>query len=287
MVHLKLHKDKRMEQASQRIGNEYYVSKEDREFYKENGYLFLAEVIKEEELQELENVYDKFSSGSIEGMGRDFCDMSSRYDVDVKDFNLINAMLPRKYMPSLQGNIYEQLSGSISRQLLGDDMIYDYDQFLSKKPGKANAKFAMHQDMGYWPKDTPDTKTATCSLALTDSVRENGCICFVPGSHKSKALVPHRPAGESSTSNSNRDESHTLEIDMNGNEIVYVEVPRGSITVHDEWIIHGSGGNLSEHWRKTYIIAYRSKETVDYERSIGFTHSHNDKIDWKSALALT
>ena len=69
-------------------------------------------------------------------------------------------------------------------------------------------------------------------------------------------------------------------------DIVHQEVRRGSITVHDEWVVHGSGGNASQQWRKTYVIAYRSQATVALERSIGFTHSHNDQVNWTTALDL-
>jgi len=269
-------------ELSRRIGDDYQVSASDRATYHAQGYICLPKVLNEAEVAAIEATYDRFANGEITGMGRDLCDMSGTYKDDFKNFALINAMLPRRYLPALQGNIYERLSQSIARQLYGDDMGYDYDQFLSKKPGKARAAFAMHQDMGYWPVGTPDTRTATCSLAITDSVRANGCIAFVPGSHKSAKLVPHRSKGAA-----DRSESHTLEIDLPANTpIEHVEVPRGSITVHDEWVVHGSAGNNSDTWRKTYIIAYRSLATIAHERSIGFTHSHNDQVNWKTALDL-
>jgi len=66
-------------------------------------------------------------------------------------------------------------------------------------------------------------------------------------------------------------------------------VKRGGVTIHDERIVHGSSGNTTNRWRRTYIVAYRSKACVDYEREIGFTHSHNDTISWEThldALAL-
>ena len=45
-------------------------------------------------------------------------------------------------------------------------------------------------------------------------------------------------------------------------------------------VVHGSGGNLStDSWRKAYIVALRSESTVAQERSLGFTHSHNDTHD--------
>jgi len=269
-------------QTSRRVGDYYCVSAADRASYHAQGYIRLLNVLTEEEVAAIEQVYDRFANGEIPGMGRDLCDMSGTYNDEFKNFALINAMLPRRYLPSLQGNIYEHLSQSIARQFYGDDMGYDYDQFLSKKPGKARAAFAMHQDMGYWPVSTPDTRTATCSLAITESVRANGCIAFVPGSQKAAKLVPHRPKGSG-----DRNESHTLEIDLPANTPVeHIEVPRGSITVHDEWVVHGSGGNTSDKWRKTYVIAYRSLATIKHERSIGFTHSHNDTVNWKTALEL-
>lgn len=268
---------------SARQGDDYRVSSADRQHFLDHGYVSLDRVLHEAEVQAIESVYDRFAAGEISGMGRDLCDMSGSYSDAFKDFALVNAMLPRRYLPSLQGNIFERLSASISRQLLGADMTLDYDQFLSKKPNQARAAFAMHQDMGYWPVGTPDTRTATCSLAITDSLTANGCIRFVPGSQRAKRLLPHRPKG----GDRNRSDSHTLELDLAPDaEIVAQEVRRGSITVHDEWVVHGSGGNTSNQWRKTYVIAYRSQATVAHERSIGFTHSHNDTVNWTTALDL-
>ena len=62
--------------------------------------------------------------------------------------------------------------------------------------------------------------------------------------------------------------------------VEYAEVPRGSVSLHDEDVVHGSGGNKSKKQRRTYVIAYRTKETVGIERRAGFTHSHNDQTNW-------
>lgn len=107
---------------------------------------------------------------------------------------------------------------------------------------------------------------------------------MVPGSHR-KGLRPHRPLmGE------NREKSHILSVELTEHDPIF-ELPlrRGDITVHDEMIIHGSGGNSSpDRWRRTYIAAFRTKACVDFERAIGFTHSHNDTINWETHLgALT
>jgi hypothetical protein len=275
------------EGASGRKGPGYRVSHADRKKFRELGFVTLEKVLTGEEVGDLESVYDQFVRGEIQGMRRDLCDMSSGYDTPFENFSLINAMLPRKYLPALRGNLFETLSLDISRQLIGDGIELDYDQFLGKKPGCPKAAFSWHQDMGYWPARTPDTRTATVSLAITDATPENGCIEFLPGSHLFAKLWPHRPRFVSEPGNADRDKSHTLVLDLEENApTIHQPVKRGDVTVHDEWIVHGSGGNTSPMWRKTYVIAYRSRETVAYERSIGFTHSHNDTVNWKTLLDL-
>jgi phytanoyl-CoA hydroxylase len=280
------------ENVSRRKGDRYFVSDSDRAKFRELGFVTLERVLTEEEVREIETVYDKFIRGEISGMRRDLCDMSASYDTPFEKFSLINAMLPREYYPALKGNLFERISADISRQLIGDGIGLDYDQFLSKKPGCPAAAFSMHQDMGYWPAQTPDTRTATVSLAVTDATAENGCIEFLPGSHIPPRLWPHKPKFKSTEASegedSSRDKGHTLVLDMDENaETVLQPVKRGDVTVHDEWVVHGSGGNPSTRWRKTYVIAYRSLETIAYERSLGFTHSHNDVVQWKTLLDLS
>jgi hypothetical protein len=267
-----------------RSGSDYFLSPAERAAYARDGYLVLPNVLSEAELGPIEAVFERFIQGGVSGMGRDFCDMSGPYGRAFEDFNLVNAVLPRVYEPSLVDNVFEQRATSIARQLIGDDATLDYDQFLAKRPRRPKAVFAWHQDLGYWPTGTPDTRTVTCSLALDDATPANGCLQVVPGSHREPKLRPHRPSAWS-TSPELRDEAHTLTVPLNEHDaIVTLPVRRGSITVHNERIVHGSAGNQTDGWRRTYVIAHRSRATVAYERRIGFTHSHNDTINWQTNL---
>ena len=121
-----------------------------------------------------------------------------------------------------------------------------------------------------------ETSTCTFSLAVDDSTEENGCLRYVPGSHKDKTLRPHVPLGKS------RDDAHALSIEINkGDEIRLAPARRGSVTIRDEFVVHGSGGNRAKNrQRRTYVIAYRPRKVVQAERKIGFTHSHNDNVNW-------
>jgi hypothetical protein len=270
--------------AHRRHGNTYQVTPDEIQRYNELGYLSLQEFLTEEELATLDPWFEHFIMGKEPGMERDFCDMSQPYGTPFEEFRLINAMLPSKYRPELVNNIYFQVAQSVADQLYRKGRaVMDYEQFLAKKPQKAQAEFAMHQDLGYWPK-TANTWTATFSLALSDSALVNGCLQVCPGTNKEPELRKHRPKDFGDAGGS-REDSHTLVIETRDtDEIVYLPVKRGGVTIHDERIVHGSGGNTSNEWRKTYVMAFRDADTVRQERSLGFTHSHNDKVNWAEII---
>jgi len=257
--------------ASRRIGPRYAVSDEERARFRRDGYVHLSGVLSDEELAGIEAVYARFLRREIAVPGKDLCDMSGDYGRAFEDYSIVNVMLPRRYHPAWQGNLFEQRAASIAEALHGPGMVLDYDQLLAKRPGKDDAVFEWHQDQAYWPV-FPDPRTATVWLAVDDSTLENGCMRFVPGSNRGP-LRPHRPlAGD-------RDRSHTLLTDVDPARDVVRPVPirRGDVTVHDERVLHGSGGNRSSGWRRAYIVAFRAAATVAEERRLGFTHSHNDE----------
>lgn len=276
-----------------RDGEQYKLTNEDIIHYSEKGYVVLENVISEDELAFIENWFDHFIAGKEHHcMARDFCDMSQPYGTPIENFQLINAMLPSKYRPELANNIFHRVAQNITDQLYTQGKaLLDYEQFLAKKAKEKGAEFAMHQDLGYWPK-TPNTWTATFSLAITPSTIENGCLQVIPGSNKEPELRKHVPKPYSNSNNTealekvSRDDSHLLVIDTKtGDRVQHLPVSRGSVTVHDERIIHGSSGNLSDDWRKTYVMAFRDKETIKQERAAGFTHSHNDNVNWNEFIS--
>ncbi len=258
----------------QREGSTYVVTAAEREAFDRDGYVHLPAVLAEHELEPIEEVYDAFMRGEIHVPGKDLNDMvTGEYGTDPSGFAIFNVMLPRRYHPDWQGNVFEQVGLSIAEQLCGEGMVLDFDQLLAKQPGRDDAVFAWHQDQAYWI-NTADRRTATCWLAIDDSTVENGCMQFLPGSHR-EPIRPHRPVG------GDREEQHTLVTDLRPGDVMRpVEIRRGDITVHNEGVLHGSGGNTSStSRRRAYINAFRSIDTVRQERERGFTHSHNDSQD--------
>ena len=183
----------------------------------------------------------------------------------------------------MQGNVFERRAASIARQLTrGKDMSIAYDQLLAKRPGSPASIFAWHQDLAYWPPLEKDPATATCWLAIDDSTVANGCMRFLPGSNKESTLRKHAPV-RISKGRMDEESSHALATTLSPADeasVRTVEIKRGDITVHDQRVVHGSGPNNSEGWRRAYVLAFRTKEMVEEERRLGFSHSHNDEFNW-------
>lgn len=169
--------------------------------------------------------------------------------------------------------------------------------------------------MAYWPV-TEDTRTATFSLALDTTTLENGCLEFVAGTHNEPTLRNHRPFAEelavctnppaplgglNSTAclhhtlphhcqpqqkqgeleGTSRDDAHALQVVLKDDDhVTAVPIPRCGVSIHNESVLHGSGGNYSKGWRRTYVCAFRTKETIAWERERGFDHSHNAEFNW-------
>lgn len=269
---------------------EYILTPEQIDTFHREGCVTISNVLTEDEMRELDEPFNRLIHGEISIPGKDFCDMSKPFGIPFDQWSIINCMLPTTYHPAFRNNIYERLTQSMAQQLFphhhnNNTMTKDYDQLLNKRPGKTDAIFAWHQDMAYWPGpaalNVTCTDTCTFSLAMDDSTPENGCLRYVVGSGRAKTLRPHVPLVK------DRDQGHALTLELNEEEDVVQLAPamRGSITIHDEYVVHGSGGNTCpDKSRRTYVIAYRAKEIVDAERRIGFTHSHNDVVNWDTFL---
>eukprot|EP00879_Flechtneria_rotunda_P012164 GHRR01012704.1.p2 GENE.GHRR01012704.1~~GHRR01012704.1.p2 ORF type:complete len:180 (+),score=50.82 GHRR01012704.1:1383-1922(+) len=167
---------------------------------------------------------------------------------------------------------------AIADQLRGGDMEVDFDQIFAKRASCADSAFLWHQDAAYWPPFPShiDTAAANCWLAVSDVTKQNGCLRYVPGSHLEQQLRRHRPVGKT------REESHALytEVDETIEHVVDVPVARSDLIVHHERALHCSWPNLSQEWRHAYILNFRKKACIAEERRLGFTHSHNDVVNW-------
>ena len=169
-------------------------------------------------------------------------------------------MWPSDSLPELRTSPAYARALAVAREILGDDLVFDFDMLIDKAPGTATPT-PWHQDCAYWI-DLPDRRAASCWIALDEATMDSGCVWFVPGSHL-LPMRPHRPAGRG---------GGALECDGSESEGVAVPLAAGSCTFHHGGTMHYSRGNSTASHRRALIVNFRPQAMVDLERARGFDH---------------
>jgi ectoine hydroxylase-related dioxygenase (phytanoyl-CoA dioxygenase family) len=132
-------------------------------------------------------------------------------------------------------------------QLLGGHVRFWHDQ-LFIKPAHHGGIVAWHQDYSYWTRTKP-VAHLTCWIGLDDSTTENGCVHYVPGSHKWN-LLPRGPLTDDMNAVVDR-----LSDDQKRNfNPVAVELKAGEASFHHPLMVHGSFENRSHKSRRAEVI---------------------------------
>ena len=136
-------------------------------------------------------------------------------------------------------------------QLLDGAVRFWHDQLFCK-PAHHGGVVAWHQDYSYWTRTQP-MQHLTCWIALDDSTVDNGCLYYVPGSHKWQLLPITGLAGD-------MNEIMTVLNDEQKQAFrpVPIEIKRGQCSFHHPLTVHGSYENRSDRPRRaTLINAFR------------------------------
>ena len=132
-------------------------------------------------------------------------------------------------------------------QLLGGAVRFWHDQLFCK-PARHGGVVAWHQDYSYWTRTTP-LAHLTCWVGLDDSTRENGCVHYVPGSHRWEDLPRTGLAGDMDSIQSVlTDEQKRLF------KPAAIELKAGEASFHHPRMIHGSYANDTDRPRRAAVI---------------------------------
>lgn len=128
------------------------------------------------------------------------------------------------------------------QDLLGENLICWGTHYFSKMPGDGK-RVSWHQDASYWPL-TP-SKTVTVWLAIDDADIANGAMQVIPRSHL---------YGQIAFEKSTEDENNVLNQSVRaaetyGDNPVSFEMKAGQMSLHTDWLLHGSEPNTSDRRR--------------------------------------
>ena len=160
-------------------------------------------------------------------------------------------------------------------QLIGPNIALWNMSFFAK-PAYNGKKTPWHQDGQYWP--IRPLATCTVWIAIDDATEENGCMQFIPGSHKKKKLMKHRQKNDDNLTL--QQELQLDQIDMS--KSINVELSAGQISLHDVFLAHGSKVNLSNKPRRGMTLRLMPTTSL-YDRKFA-TKLFEERGDYNGAL---
>ena len=141
--------------------------------------------------------------------------------------------------------------------LLGDSVILRHSHLFAKLAGDAK-RVAWHQDASYWP--LSPSRVVTAWLAIDDVDVDNAAMQVIPRSHHHAQL-----AFRDSTTAENSVLVQTVDDPGDyGDAPVALEMRAGQISLHSDWILHGSEPNRSDRRRCGLAMRYLSSDVRAY-----------------------
>jgi ectoine hydroxylase-related dioxygenase (phytanoyl-CoA dioxygenase family) len=228
------------------------LSKDQIDFFHREGYLVLDQLVSPSEVDRMREIYDRLFDRKAGRELGEFYDLGGTDD-EGKPFVLPQMMNPSRYAPEIATGQFRLNAAAIARQLLGADCEFRQDLAICKPPG-SQAPTAWHQDAAYLnPKY--DHENINIWIPLQTVTPQNGCLHFIPGSHKSLEILPHHPIN-------NDPRIEGLECDrIDQSKAVAVPIPAGGATIHHCRVLHYAGPNLSTERRRAYILEFQKPPT--------------------------
>ncbi|HEY0008514.1 MAG TPA: phytanoyl-CoA dioxygenase family protein [Tepidisphaeraceae bacterium] len=229
------------------------------EHYHREGYMVIEQISTPDEIEKLRVIYDRLfeqKAGRADGAQFDL----GGTDEEGKQAVLPQILNPVKYAPELTYGLFRANGLAIAKQLLGPEAIANGEHAIFK-PAIHGAETPWHQDEAYWS-PALDYNAFSLWMPLQPARLDNGCMQFVPGSHRGEVLPHH--------SINHDPRIHGLEMDVvpGSDKAVACPLPAGGCTVHHNRTYHYTGPNRSTLPRRAYILMFGlpAKKRTDNRR---------------------
>jgi ectoine hydroxylase-related dioxygenase (phytanoyl-CoA dioxygenase family) len=216
------------------------------EFFHEQGYLSGIRILDDAQVdalrEELSQVADPAHAGN-----ELFYEYHSNESADPNTV-LFHALGAWRISPGFHDLLWNPAFTVPASQLLEGAVRFWHDQLFCK-PAHHGGVVAWHQDYSYWTRTEP-LAHLTCWIGLDDSTRENGCLQYVPGSHRWPDLPITGLAGDMDAIHAvlNHEQRRQFE------KPVAVELKKGEAAFHHPRLVHGSFANHSDRSRRATVI---------------------------------
>ena len=225
----------------------YRLSEEQVAFFEENGYLSDIKLLEEDQVDQLNNeLLEVMDPGHP---NHDLLyEFHSNESTD-PDRVLFHSLGHWRMTPGFHDVLWNPAFVMAAYQLLGQKGVRFWHDQLFCKPAKHGGVVAWHQDFSYWTRTTP-MQHLTAWTGLDDASRENGCLQYIPGSHRWGLLNKPVLTGEMEGLKAflNEEQIHRLD------NPTPIEMKKGYAAFHHPLLVHGSFENNSERPRRAFVL---------------------------------
>src|SRR5258705_1621395 len=232
--------------ASREEWEAYRLKPEQVEFFNENGFLGNVKLLDDGQIEILKN--ELVEVADVHHAGHHlFYEFHSNESQDPNSI-LFHALGAWRISSGFHDILWNPRFLMAASQLLGNKSVRFWHDQLFCKPAKQGGVVAWHQDYSYWTRTKPMAHL-TCWCGLDDSSLENGCVQYVPGSHRWGLLQKPVIAGDM-----NEIVHYLNEEQRQQFKPVAVETKAGFGIFHHPLTLHGSGENKSKNPRRAFVI---------------------------------
>ena len=225
------------------------LTQEQQDTFYNQGFLTVDSLVPAEEVSFLRGIFqDLFArrAGRDEGAQYDMVG----HDDDDGPQKLSQILRPINFAPELERIRYRANGLAVARQLLGPTAVEVSDHAILK-PAGYGAPTPWHQDEAF--RDSGFTyEQLSIWMPLQEATLENGCMQYVPGSHRREVLDHRSPHDDPRV--------HALECagEFDAGTAVACPLSAGGAVIHHGRTLHYAGANRSDIPRYAYILMYET-----------------------------
>lgn len=156
-------------------------------------------------------------------------------------------MHSERVCPSIEGLLDDAVLLAVVRQLIGPEVALFHSKLMMKAAHDGSFT-PWHQDWGYWRHEARVPSQVNAMLAIDPQADDNGCIRFVPGSHRDG----YRSHNDFATSSFNIG----LPGDLDAYAAVSCVMEPGDVVFFGPLVIHASAPNTSGAHRRANTFAF-------------------------------
>ena len=223
------------------------------QFFIENGYIAVPNLIESDEIEELREDTVRIARGGYPCEGVQ--PVSENLSDDQILANILCIHQPHFVSPVMEKYVkHPELCGVLSQITAAHIPFWDgsvkcMQSMLFVKPSGFQGQ-SWHQDEIYIP--TRDRSLIGGWIAMDDATVENGCLWVIPGSHQMGYLYSQKPHGNPEEFDSADLESYGFDETLE----VPIEVKTGTVVFFNGYLLHRSRKNQGQTYRRVLVNHY-------------------------------